>query len=93
MVREGGSSTQTRDLDLAGFAQEFLRRNPAYARDYRKLMFGRAQSFLIEQEEMARRWGLSFPVCAGHFRVSPTRALAADVARLDRHTRCSTSRN
>ena len=47
-------------LDFPGFAQEFLRRNPAYRRDYKSA----ALDPLIgpsAREGIARRWGLSFP--------------------------------
>ena len=53
--------TRMRSLDFAGFAQEFLRRNPAYVRDYRAVMrSATGQQPSIEQEEMAQEWGLSF---------------------------------
>lgn len=51
-----------RNLDFAGFAQEFLRRNPAYRQDYQALAYDLPIS---AQEVMARRWGLCFPECAG----------------------------
>lgn len=92
MVREGGSRPRERDLDLAGFAQEFLRRDPAYVRDYRGIMRGSVRGPLLEQEEMAHSWGLSFSVCAGNPRVSRTRALAAGCALIDGHTRCGADR-
>ena len=51
-----------RDWDFAGFAQEFLRRNPLYRNDYRALMRRTAHGApSAEQEVMARRWGLCFP--------------------------------
>ena len=53
------------DLDFAGFAQEFLRRNPAYVDDYRMaerpIEDGGPDA---EREVMARRWGLCFSVRA-----------------------------
>jgi hypothetical protein len=55
---------QAQPLDFPGFAQEFLRRNPAYRRDYESVaadpVIGSAA-----REEIARRWGLSFPLRAG----------------------------
>ncbi len=51
--------------DHADFAQEFLRRNPDYVRDYSqteqraKANPANAQE---EREGLARRWGLSFPL-------------------------------
>lgn len=63
MARGSYGEGQAGDLDFAGFAQEFLRRNPAYVREYRAVMPGtgpvRSSS---EQEEMARNWGLTFPL-------------------------------
>ena len=55
------------NLDLAGFAQEFLRRNPDYCREYHALAHGRPAAGLTNDTEMiafANRWGLSFPVHA-----------------------------
>lgn len=51
-------------MDFPGFAQEFLRRNPVYRKEYREVMTGKHTVHRVEQEEMARRWGLSFPVFA-----------------------------
>lgn len=51
-------------LNRAGFAAEFLRRNPNYRRDYRRMMnrlTGGMVSQAAAQLELARRWGLSFP--------------------------------
>lgn len=51
--------------DHADFAQEFLRRNPDYAREYSQTEHraladpAKAQE---EREGLARRWGLSFPM-------------------------------
>lgn len=61
MARGSYGEGQAGDLDFAGFAQEFLRRNPVYFREYRAVMpaTGAAKSS-IKQEEMARRWGLTF---------------------------------
>lgn len=51
-------------LDFPGFAQEFLRRNPVYRAHYHRVMSGKHASSQQEQEDMARRWGLSFSVFA-----------------------------
>ncbi|MBH1993263.1 MAG: hypothetical protein I8H86_10275 [Sphingomonadaceae bacterium] len=61
---EGGKAAR-RQLDLPGFAQEFLRRNPRYRADHRKVtrLFVR-EGATQAREVMARRWGLSFPVRA-----------------------------
>lgn len=56
---------RSRNLGFAGFAQEFLRRNPDYAAD-----FARAKAKIKDDaatsapEVMARRWGLCFPLCS-----------------------------
>jgi hypothetical protein len=56
-------------LDLAGFAQEFLRRNADYRSHYRELTRHPAESpSTMAPEVMARRWGLSFPVRPRHLR-------------------------
>lgn len=61
MARGSHSDGQEGDLDFAGFAQEFLRRNPAYICEFRALMPATGPTrTCIEQEEMARRWGLTF---------------------------------
>ncbi|WP_343611957.1 DUF6499 domain-containing protein [Novosphingobium sp.] len=49
--------------DLAGFAQEFLRRSPTYRREWQRLQRGgHAPAFHPDPsfEEMARPWGLCF---------------------------------
>jgi hypothetical protein len=57
------SDGDRRLLDKPGFAQEFLRRNPRYRSDYRNVMRVKRGS-TEEQEVMARRWGLAFPLRA-----------------------------
>ncbi|WP_081798992.1 transcriptional regulator domain-containing protein [Novosphingobium resinovorum] len=53
-------------LDFAGFAQEFLRRNPVYRSQYAAVTRGsEGRRTGTAQEVMARFWGLSFPLCAG----------------------------
>jgi len=52
-------------LDPPGFAQEFLRRNPEYRRQYRLAMSQVAQDTLDQTAAtaaIARSWGLCFPV-------------------------------
>lgn len=49
-------------LDFPGFAQEFLRRDPSYRRDYAAL--GSCTAEVLQGKrcrEMARNWGLTFP--------------------------------
>lgn len=57
--KKGGSKRRPR-LDFPGYAQEFLRRNQVYRRDYESLMSDR-HADPASQEGMARRWGLCFP--------------------------------
>lgn len=53
-------------LDFAGFAQEFLRRNPTYRSQYETMMRGpEGDRTTPERETMARYWGLDFPMCPG----------------------------
>ncbi|MDE2562746.1 MAG: hypothetical protein KGL48_10930 [Sphingomonadales bacterium] len=67
MTGEGRRNGATRrNLDFAGFAQEFLRRNPAYRKDYQAISRNSARGMpTAEQEVMARRWGLCFSMRAG----------------------------
>ena len=52
-----------RQLDFPGFAQEFVRRNPDYISDYRRLGGNSpSEETIVEKEMMALPWGLSFPV-------------------------------
>ncbi|MES2067538.1 MAG: DUF6499 domain-containing protein [Pseudomonadota bacterium] len=63
--RRGNGATR-RNLDFAGFAQEFLRRNPAYRKDYQAISRNNARGMpTAEQEVMARRWGLCFSMRTG----------------------------
>jgi hypothetical protein len=51
--------------DYADFAQEFLRRNARYRRDYADTdnrIAEKPQQTRKEQEGLAGRWGLSFPL-------------------------------
>ncbi|WP_454885430.1 transcriptional regulator domain-containing protein [Sphingomonas oryzagri] len=83
-----------RNLDFAGFAQEFLRRNPDYRQDYQAITRNAGRSALtVEQEVMARRWGLCFslrPGCASRERAC---ALAAIGIARDRHSRRCSARH
>jgi hypothetical protein len=52
------------DHDYADFAQEFLRRNPDYQRDYGDTyarIANNPKSADNEKEGLAGRWGLRFP--------------------------------
>lgn len=64
-------------LGRPGFAQEFLRRNEDYQRDYRRLA-RRVVSGAVDEDSasaaLARRWGLSFrlrPEASGEPRSCP----------------------
>lgn len=62
-------STRLSELDFAGFAQEFLRRNPEYIAQYWQMTADVASgASLMAQEDMAQNWGLSFPVLPRHSR-------------------------
>lgn len=62
MADNRSPNSKRADLDFPGFAQEFLRRNSDYRREYRALAV--TDPTPDRQEEMARRWGLCFPVYA-----------------------------
>ena len=55
-------------LDYADFAQEFLRRNDDYRREYRQMIRNLRAGRIAQTaacEDLARRWGLDFPVRSG----------------------------
>ena len=57
--------SQFEDFDLADFAQEFLRRNRDYQRQYARLgEMARRNPGARQCREMAHSWGLAFPVPA-----------------------------
>ena len=63
--RSPSTADQYRHHDYADFAQEFLNRNLDYKRDHAETLARIAQSpqtSPAEQEGLARRWGLSFPL-------------------------------
>ena len=54
------SAVETVDrLDRAGFAWEFLRRNPRYRNEYSQIRKGATRATQVA-EAAGRRWGLSF---------------------------------
>jgi len=59
---DGTQATARALLDLPGFAQEFLRRNPRYRAEHRALPILPPGHASPAREVMARRWGLSFPL-------------------------------
>ena len=53
---------QKQPFDHVDFAQEFLRRNPAYQAQYRNIVSGNEQHVARDESmKMARTWGLEFP--------------------------------
>ncbi len=68
-IKAAQASTRLSELDFAGFAQEFLRRNPEYIAQYRQIT-GNAGTGTMDktQEDMAQIWGLSFPVPSRYYR-------------------------
>jgi hypothetical protein len=63
--RSASTTEHYADHDYADFAQEFLRRNPDYQRDYADMesLIAQGQSVEpIEMEGLAGRWGLRFPL-------------------------------
>lgn len=77
--------TQRAPLDFPGFAQEFLRRDPAYVRDYDCVMTGGRRGDVAAREAMARRWGLCFPMPADPLGARMSRALVGGDLRLHQH--------
>jgi len=66
-INAAHSSARLSELDFAGFAQEFLRRNPEYIAQYRQMTANaNAGASLKAQEDMAQIWGLNFPVLPGY---------------------------
>lgn len=63
--RSADYAERFKGYDNADFAQEFLRRNPDYVRDYAQTEQRAETNPANAQEEkegLARRWGLSFPL-------------------------------
>jgi hypothetical protein len=62
--RAASAADRLMRLDRAQFAVEFLRRNSSYNEDYRNTRAQIASGALTHDagmEELARKWGLSFP--------------------------------
>ena len=64
------------DLDLAGFAWEFLRRNPDYRRNFRSVVGKPKRQTQLAQQSVTH-WGLRFPSRSGATRRHRTADLAA----------------
>lgn len=59
-------SDQLDELDICDFAQEFLRRNRLYRKQYDVLVHGSGiDTRSAAARRMARPWGLEFPVRPG----------------------------
>ena len=58
--RDAGAYAELASLDAAGFAWEFLKRNPEFIADLRRLRKLERRRPLTRQErdEFARRWGV-----------------------------------
>lgn len=84
---------QREDLDCAGFAQEFLRRNRAYVQDYGMAIGVNESGVSVDvREVMARRWGLCFSLRAGCFAGARAGTLVGSGLADHRHPRCRTAR-
>lgn len=65
----GPVDAQARLLDFSGFAQEFVRRNRDYRRQFAALGGVAKHDPLAPRcREVARIWGLRFPDMSKHFR-------------------------
>ncbi|WP_417819092.1 transcriptional regulator domain-containing protein [Tritonibacter scottomollicae] len=62
MARSFDSNDRTGGFDFSEFAQEFLRRNPAYRQQYARIASnGGVAARSAACRRMARSWGLEFP--------------------------------
>lgn len=57
--RSASAVETLRRIDRAGFAWEFLRRNPRYRKDYNQIRKGAPRSPRVA-EAVSQRWGLCF---------------------------------
>lgn len=63
MARPPAWQSRFERFDFSDFAQEFLRRNPAYRKQHARLSMGGKDSALQHAtRRAARSWGLEFPV-------------------------------
>lgn len=85
MDRTATQQAEYAAFDFADFAQEFLRRNQAYRREYTAIekLAGQDPS-APSCQEMARAWGLVFPDRAGRQRGVRTCRVAGVGGALDR---------
>lgn len=87
MIGSQTKQQQRPPLDFPGFAQEFLRRNPAYICDYDSVMTGARCDDPAAREVMARRWGLCFPLPADPLGSRKPGAMGGGGLRLYQHPR------
>jgi hypothetical protein len=76
-----------KELDRAGLAWEFLRRNSEYREDYRRALERIASGVITEEAamtEISRRWGLSFRPRSRRASKPPPDDLAARTLAADR---------
>lgn len=88
--RSADTAKKLMQLDRAQFAVEFLRRNPNYKKDYHATQDQIASGALAQDaamENLARRWGLSFPACTRRSRMGFACYLAAGIFNLCCHRR------
>lgn len=67
--RSAQTAEKLLQLDRSEIAIEFLRRNPAYREDYRRVHEDIASNRIprtLALTELATRWGLTFPASARH---------------------------
>jgi Family of unknown function (DUF6499) len=85
--RSPNAGDALKELDRAGLAWEFLRRNPKYREDYRQALERIASGAITEEAamtEISRRWGLSFPPRSRRAGKPPPDDLAARTLAADR---------
>jgi hypothetical protein len=78
--RSATAAEELNGLGRAGFAQEFLRRNEHYQKDYRRMarrIAAGAAGMDSATAGLARRWGLSFRVRSEAFGKPRSRPMAA----------------
>jgi hypothetical protein len=78
--RSDASAAHYAHHDYADFAQEFLRRNPDYRSDFASTKDRIAENSAAasaEEEGLAGRWGLSFPLRTERRAARPSGAMVA----------------
>jgi hypothetical protein len=91
--RSADNAKKLMQLDRAQFALEFLRRNADYIKDYRATHDRIASGALsrdVALQELAQRWGLTFPASTRRSRLEFACYLAAGIFTLCCHHYTST---